>query len=231
MAAFLCKYVGYPDFAPGSPNIARQSMKEYYEDMPQITDNDASNTTVDPLKPVVLLILPALDDVAVLEALEARVSFAVTQLLLRQCKPTIMRPSFIHMITHNRKAAYHEALFSSLSTSRISYSSITVHKSQGSESDISVISLSCTMETLQNETEFAYGFQGLNVALSRARRKTIVILSAAQLEFLNACESKGFDLLQHLYQECVSRQSCHELSTDEVDLLLKMTTPKPESEG
>jgi methyl coenzyme M reductase alpha subunit len=97
----------------------------------------------------------------------------------------------------------------------------TVHRSQGLEADISVICLTANTITLDAETEFQFDAKAMNVALSRARRKAVIIIGQASLQYLNASEStsayQGFSLLQHLHRECVSRGSYHEVDIQEIE--------------
>ncbi|TPX66481.1 hypothetical protein SpCBS45565_g04459 [Spizellomyces sp. 'palustris'] len=224
-ASILRRFIGYSSYAPATSEIARQNIGQIIGrnpiSRPEFQEHIRTAksllpvfaTIVDRRKPMVMVILrDRTGKNSLIESAEAALAANVTNLLRRL--PHSRPMAILHLITHHKKRLPLQQLLPETPTSQI----FTIHKSQGMESDVTLILYASSHPS--SETTFLFSRNLLNVALSRARSKCVIFLSDALLGCLSALGDKstaeGFELLTGLVEELKRRGTCFELDCIDV---------------
>ncbi|KNC96872.1 hypothetical protein, variant [Spizellomyces punctatus DAOM BR117] len=224
-ASILRRFVGYSSYAPATSEIARQNIGQIIGrnpiSRPEFQEHIRTAkslvpvfaTIVDRRKPMVMVILrDRTRKSSLIESAEAALAANVTNLLRRL--PHSRPMSILHLITHHKKRLPLQQLLPETPTPQI----FTIHKSQGMESDVTLILYASSHPS--SETTFLFSRNLLNVALSRARSKCVIFLSEPLLGCLSALGDKstaeGFELLTGLVEELKRRGTFFELDCIDV---------------
>ncbi|KAJ3044951.1 Tripartite DNA replication factor [Rhizophlyctis rosea] len=129
---------------------------------------------------------------------------AIALLYMLHPSTTSQPTSLIMTPFHRKRIAYdtfHEQYLSRAPT--LPERAMTIHHAQGKESDLAIVLLGePDAEKIKEEEELLFDYRLLNVALTRARRRTIVIAAMENFRLIGmgvgkGCE-KGFEVLMRL---------------------------------
>ncbi|KAI8826898.1 P-loop containing nucleoside triphosphate hydrolase protein [Fimicolochytrium jonesii] len=234
-ASILRRFVGYNGYAPANLEVGRQNLGQLLDTVQARAEvanyalSKLLHSVFDPAKPIVLIVLRDSEKSGILPHIEIMLATYLTEQLHMFTRSGDRPLDILHMVTHHRKRILLQLALSQYCNFP-HQPVVTIHKSQGKESDVGIILYATASEyDTTAEAQYLYDRTLMNVALSRARRKTVMIVSDSLLQCLtvvgndNAIE--GFQLLHGLSRETQMRRTHVEVESKVLEELFANGLP------
>ncbi|KAJ3165375.1 Tripartite DNA replication factor [Geranomyces variabilis] len=232
-ASILRRFVGYTSYAPATTEIGQQNIGQLLKSGLQsatVLDTYCADcspalaavyrTLIEPKKPLMLVILRdslKQGDIAQVETKLAANMGRLLAALASSGATNVLQILF--MVTHHRKRLGLQQEYAKWSSTPPEIN--TIHKAQGKETDVALILYAVSdLQQASAEARFLYDRKLLNVALSRGRRKAVLIVSEHLINCLDAIGNEetmeGFHFLNLLARETRRRNTCFEVQCEDV---------------
>ncbi|KAI8591219.1 hypothetical protein BDZ88DRAFT_450366 [Geranomyces variabilis] len=226
-ASILRRFVGYTSYAPATTEIGQQNIGQLLKSGLQsatVLDTycaDCSTalaavyrTLIEPKKPLMLVILRDSFKQGDIAQAETKLAANMGRLLAALASSGATNVlQILFMVTHHRKRLGLQQEYAKWSSTPPEIN--TIHKAQGKETDVALILYAVSdLQQASAEARFLYDRKLLNVALSRGRRKAVLIVSEHLINCLDAIGNEetmeGFHFLNLLARETRRRDTCFE---------------------